>query len=117
VRRIFDKCGVRRFKLKKVLTFDDFAAIVEECEKADPSSFSFRYPVKMDLTGALDGHFTFSVRQFALTMDEVLSVLSGACHSLHEIADARAEVAHEAWCEAMQNNEPPDYEPPDCEAY
>lgn len=111
VRRIFVECGFKTFGSKTVLTFDDFAAIVEEFEKADPSSFSFRYPVKIDLTGTLDGHFTFSVRQFALTMDEVLSTLSGACYGLPEIADSRAEAAHEAGIEAMQNSEPPDYEP------
>jgi hypothetical protein len=111
VRRIFVECGWdETFGSNTAVTFDDFTAIVEEFEKADPSSFSFRYPVKKDLTGALDGHFTFSVRQFALTMDEVLGTLSGACYGLPEIANYRAEAVHEAWCEAMQNSEPPDYE-------
>ena len=40
VRRIFVECGVKTFGSKTVVTFDDFAAIVEEFEKADPSSFS-----------------------------------------------------------------------------
>jgi hypothetical protein len=110
VRRIFVECGWdKTFGSKAAVTFDDFAAIVEEFERADPSSFSFRYPVKKDLTAALDGHFTFSVRKFALTMDEVLNTLSGACDCFTEIADSRAEAAYEA----MQNSEPPDYEPPD----
>jgi hypothetical protein len=113
VRRIFVECGWdKTFGSKAVATFDDFTAIVEEFERADPSSFSFRYPVKTDLiTGALDGHFTFSVRQFALTMDEVLNTLYDACYSLPDIANDQAEAAHEAWCGAMQNSEPPDYEP------
>jgi hypothetical protein len=116
VRRIFVECGWdKTFGSKAAVTFDDFTAVVEEFERADPSSFCFRYPVKKNLTAALDGHFTFSVRQFALTMDEVLSTLSGACDSLPDIANNRAEAAHEAWCEAMQANEPPDYEPPDYE--
>jgi hypothetical protein len=111
VRRIFVECGWdKTFGSKAAITFDDFTAIVEEFEKADPSSFSFRYPVKKDLTGSLGGHFTFSVRQFASTMDEVLSTLSGACDVLPEIADGRAEAAYEAWCEAMQDSEPLDYE-------
>jgi len=112
IRRIFVACGWdKTFGSKAAITFDDFTAIVEEFEKVDPSSFSFRYPVKKNLTGALDGHFTFSVRQFALTMDEVLSTLNGACYALPEIADNQAEAAHEAWCDAMQNSDPPDYEP------
>ena len=84
---------------------------MDEFEKADPSSFSFRYPVKKNLTGALNGHFTFSVRQFALTMDEVLSRLNEACYALPEIADSKAEAAYAAWCEDMQNSDPHDYEP------
>jgi len=116
VRRIFVKCGWdTTFGSKTAITFDDFIAIVEELERADPSSFSFRYPVKKDLTGALDGHFTFSVRQFALTMDEALSTLSGACSCLPDIADNRAEAAYEARCQTMQDYDPPDYEPPDYE--
>jgi hypothetical protein len=79
---------------------------VEQFEKADPSSFSFRYPVKKDITGALDGHFTFSVRQFALTMDEVLNTLYDACYSLPEIANEEARTASEAQCEAMRNSYP-----------
>jgi hypothetical protein len=111
VRRIFVECGWdKTFGSEMAVTFDDFTAIVEEFEKADPSSFSFRYPVKKDLTGALYGHFTFSVRKFASTMDEVLNTLSGACDLLPDIADGRAEAAYEAHCEAMQYYEPPDYE-------
>jgi hypothetical protein len=96
VRRIFVECGWEKtFGSKTAVTFDDFTAIVEEFEKADPSSFSFRYPVKMEITAALDGHFTFSVRQFALTMDEVLNTLYAACYSLPDIANDRAEAAYE----------------------
>ena len=113
VRRIFAECGWdKKFGSGAVATFDDFAAIVEELDKADPKSFSFRYPVKTDLiTGTLDDHFTFNVRQFALTMDEVLNALYDACYSLPDIANDQAEAAHEAWCEAMQDGEPPDCEP------
>jgi hypothetical protein len=106
VRRIFVECGWdKTFGSQAGTTFDDFTAIVQEFERTDPSSFSFRYPVKKDLTGALDGHFTFSVRKFALIMDEVLSILYDACYSLPEIANNRAEAAHGAWCEAMQDRE------------
>ncbi len=107
VRRIFVQCGWdKAFGSKTAVTFDDFTAIVEQFEKADPSSFSFRYPVKKDITGALDGHFTFSVRQFALTMDEVLNTLYDACYSLPEIANEEARTASEAQCDAMRNSYP-----------
>ncbi len=110
VRRMFVECGWEdiAFRSEAAVTFDDFTAIVQEFESADPSSFSFRYPVKKDLTGALHGHFTFSVRKFAATMDEILTTLSEACYSLPEIADYRAEAAYEAHCEAMRYCEPPD---------
>jgi hypothetical protein len=113
VRRIFAECGWdKTFGSKTVTSFDDFTVIVAELDRADPKSFSFRYPVGTDLiTGALDGHFTFSVRQFAFTMDEVLNTLYDACYSLPDIADDQAEAAHEAWCEAMQDGEPPECEP------
>lgn len=112
VQRIFVECGWdETFGAEAVRTFDDFAAIVGEFEKADPLSFSFRYPVKKDLTGALDGHFTFSVRHFASIMDEVLGALSGACDALPEIANSRAEAAYEARCDAMESSDPPDYGP------
>lgn len=113
IRRIFVECGWdKEFGTKSVLTFDDFIALLKEFEKADPSSFCFRYPIKKDLTKALDSHFTFSVRHFASTMDEILEALSGACYALPEEADARAEAAHEAWQANLQYADPPepDYE-------
>jgi hypothetical protein len=109
VRRIFKACGWDEpFAGEAVPTFDDFVAIVEEFEAADPSSFCFRYPIKKDLTKSLDSHFTFSVRQFAIVMDEVLTTLSGACYGLPEIADARAESAYEAQCDEMEYGDPPE---------
>ncbi|MGA2274854.1 MAG: hypothetical protein ABSH00_14955 [Bryobacteraceae bacterium] len=91
VRRVFTECGWDTFGSKAAVTFDDFTAIVEEFERTDPSSVSFRYPVKKkDLAAALDSHFTFSVRRFASIMDEVLDTLSGACDSLPDIANDRA---------------------------
>jgi hypothetical protein len=99
VRRIFVECGWdEAFGSKTAVTFDDLTAVVKEFEETDPSSFCFRYPVKKerDLPATLEGHFTFSVRQFALTMDEVLNTLYDACCSLPEIADNRAEAAHKA---------------------
>jgi len=107
--------AAKTFGSKPAITFDDFTAIVEEFERAGPSPFSFRYPIKKDFTAALDGHFTFSVRRFALTMEEVLSMLSGACDSLPDITNSQAEAAYEPWCEAMQDMGPPDDEPPDYE--
>jgi hypothetical protein len=108
VRRVFVECRWDKdFGTKTALTFDEFTTIVKEFEEADPSAFSFRYPVKKNLTPALDDHFTFSVRAFALTMDEVLNTLYSACCALPEIANAQAEAA----CEAMRDGEPPDYEP------
>jgi hypothetical protein len=112
VRRIFGECGWdRRFGTKTVVTFDDFEAIVKELEEVDQFSFSFRYPVNKNLSAALDDHFTFSLRQFTQTMDEVISTLYDACYVLPNIADQQAEAACEASRDAMQDNEPPDYEP------
>jgi hypothetical protein len=107
IRRIFVECGWdKTFGSKTAVTFDDFTAIVEEFEKADPSSFSFRYPIKNDFTGALNGHFTFSVHQFALTMDEVLNTLYNACYALPDIANEQAREAYEAECEALRHSDP-----------
>ncbi len=112
VRRIFGERGWdKTFGSNAAITYDDFVAIVEEFERADPSSFSFRYPVKKDLTASLNGNFTFSVRRFASIMDEVLNTLSGACYFLSDTANDRAEAAYEAGGEARQNSEPPDYDP------
>jgi hypothetical protein len=47
VRLVFAAVGwVEAFGSGSVRTFDDFTRIVEELEGADPSSFSFRYPIK-----------------------------------------------------------------------
>ena len=103
VRRIFEECEWdKKFGSETVPTFDDFTDIVEEFEKTDPASFSFRYPVKKNLSGALGGHFTFSVRAFAAIMDEILGALSGACDLLDDIANDRARAAYEARCEALE---------------
>jgi len=108
IRGIFVKCGWDKTFGSQTVTFDDFTAIVEEFERADPSSFCFRYPVKKNLTAALDHHFTFSVRKFALTMDEVLGTLSWAGDNLPDIANDQAQANYDACCEAMQNSEHPD---------
>jgi hypothetical protein len=113
IRRIFAECGWdKEFGTGSVKTFDDFIAILDEFEKADPSSFCFRYPINKDLTKTLHSHFTFSVRQFAETMDEILGTLSGACFGLPEEADARAEAAHEMSQAEMEYADPqePDYD-------
>ena len=91
-------------------TFDEFEAVVQEFEQADPGSLSFRYPVKKDLTGAVNGHLAFSVREFARTMDDVLDTLSGAFDCVDEIADNRAQAAYEAHCEDMSQGQPTDFE-------
>ncbi len=84
IRRIFAELGWdKTFGAGNVATFDDFERIVMEFESADPFSNNFRYPIKKNMTGALGGHFTFSVRRFALTMDEVLA---------REAYEARCEV-------------------------
>jgi hypothetical protein len=112
IRRVFVVCGWdKMFGGKTAVTFDDFTAIIEELEEVDPSSFCFRYPVRKDLTGALDHHFTFSVRTFAATMDEILGTLSGACDILPEIANNQAQANYESWCEDIENSEHPDYDP------
>lgn len=110
VRRIFAACGWdNNFGTSEVRTFDDFSVIVQEFEKADPSSFSFRYPTRKNLSAALHSHFTFSVRKFASIMDEILATLSSACDYLAEIANNEAEAKYEAYCEGMSYGEPDDY--------
>jgi hypothetical protein len=89
VRRIFIQCGWDKdFSSNKVTSLDDLTAIVDEFENVDRSSFCFRYPVKKDLTSALGRDFTFSIRRFALTMDDVLKELSGACYALPDIVSS-----------------------------
>jgi hypothetical protein len=116
VRRIFAVCDWEQaFGSAPVLTFDDFTAIVEEFERTDPSSFSFRYPIRKDLTPALGGPFAFSVLKFAQTMDEVLATLSGACDALPEIVRTQAEIADEALQYEHNDTEPVEYDAPDHE--
>lgn len=109
--RIFALCGWEdAFGGKTVATFDDFEAIVNELEKVDPHSAAFRYPIKKDLTGSVADHFTFSVRGFASTMDEVLATLSSACDALPDIAHDLSEANFQARCDAMEHGEHPEYE-------
>lgn len=110
VRRILVECGWDKDFGPNAATFDDFVMIVEEFERADPGSFSFRYPVTKKLKPSLEDHFTFSVRQFAAVMDEMLTALSGACCGLPELADYQAEAAYEARCQALEYADPPEYE-------
>jgi hypothetical protein len=91
IRRIFVACGWdKTFGSKTTVTFDDLTAIVEEFERAGPPS-AFSYPVNKHLTAQLNSHFTFSVRRFASTMNEVLDMLNNACYRLPEIANSHDE--------------------------
>ncbi|HXM60225.1 MAG TPA: hypothetical protein VN950_05170 [Terriglobales bacterium] len=97
VRHIFERFGwEKEFGKDCVSTFDDFEEIVSQLEDIDPGSFSFRYPLDKKLGGTLDSHFTFSVRKFALVMDEVLNTLDGACFCLPERCSALWEADYEA---------------------
>lgn len=69
---------------------------MKELETADPGSFNFRYPLDKKLRGSIGSHFTFSVREFARIMDDVLNTLDGACFCLPDECNARAEADYEA---------------------
>jgi hypothetical protein len=113
VRRIFERFGwEKQFGKDCVSTFDDFEQIVNELEDIDPGSFSFRYPLDKKLSRSLGSHFTFSVREFARIMDDVLNTLDGACFCLPDECNALFETAHEANVQASEHN---DYDHHDCD--
>ncbi|HYM77822.1 MAG TPA: hypothetical protein VE377_17740 [Candidatus Dormibacteraeota bacterium] len=104
VRRIFETYGWQNDFGEQVSTFDDFEEIVNELEDVDTGSFSFRYPLNRELLGSLNSHFTFSAREFARLMDDVLNTLNGACFCLPEEIEARAKAACEALEDAAEYN-------------
>ncbi len=89
----FEQAGMEKGK---------FEQVIAEFEKFDPASYTFRYPIKKDGSASLtEKHFCFSPKQFAETLDPILTELSGACIGLEEykqmLAEAQAEIASEAY--------------------
>ena len=71
--------GIEGFKNKS-----DFENLVQEFEKIDPDSYSFRYPTKTDGKDALPCHFTFNLSEFSHRIDPLLELLDGALSGLDD---------------------------------
>jgi hypothetical protein len=92
VRKIFEALGWENDLGNEVVpTFDAIEKAVAEIEEVDPNSHAFRYPVKKNLEGSVESHFTFSVAEFAERMDAVLRVFAGAYFGLPEKWSAESE--------------------------
>ncbi|MCI0569025.1 MAG: HEPN domain-containing protein [Acidobacteria bacterium] len=58
-------------------SYQDFVELIEELDRIDKSSFSFRYPMDKRGDSTLPEQFTFSLRNFCSRMDALLRVLDG----------------------------------------
>lgn len=74
----------------------EFQRFLEDFEKTDPGSFSFRYPTTTKGDAALPEHFLFNAIEFARKLDPILDLLDGADLGLKEIWDTAAEATYEA---------------------
>jgi hypothetical protein len=115
---VFEAVGWKDAFEQAGLAKGEFEQIIEEFEKFDPRSFTFRYPINKDGSASLaEKHFVFSPKQFVETLDPILKSLSGACSGLEEyLAEARAQAtadAHEYYESEYCDAEHPDLEYPD----
>jgi hypothetical protein len=76
--------------------FSDLQRLVSEVEELDPDSFTFRYPIRKDLTGAVPHHTCVDVLGLARALEPALDLLEGICIWLEEAVqgtlDAKAEL-------------------------
>ena len=71
-------------------SFKHFERLVNDLDKIDPGSYSFRYPINSKGAASLPGHFCFNVRAFAEKLDVLLNLLSGATTWAYEMFQAEA---------------------------
>lgn len=74
----------------------DLRIYLESLETIDPTSFSFRYPMKTDGTASLPHHFRFNVLEFVEKITPLLELLDAALTGLDELFQGRAEAAYNA---------------------
>ena len=84
------------FEIPGMKDLNDFEKFLQNIEKIDPNSFSFRYPTTKKGDAALPEHFSFNVLELCQQLDPILDLLEGADMGLKEEWDVRAEAAFEA---------------------
>jgi hypothetical protein len=92
IKKIFDHMGWEKdFQAIGIDTFDDFKKLIEEIEKIDPGSYSFRYPVTKKGDASLPDEIIFNPIGFGKKMDQVLQFLEGAVFGLKDNLDFKLE--------------------------
>ncbi len=80
--------------IKEFQNFNDIKKLVNDIEKIDPGSYSFRYPIKKNGSSSLPKRFFFNLFDYVDLMDKLLNLLDGACLGL--------EVMFDDMCEAFE---------------
>ena len=72
---------------------EQFREILNELDRVDQRSFSFRYPIDKDGKALLPVHFSFSIATFTSRMDSLLEILDGTVTGVEQAFDNEAEFA------------------------
>jgi hypothetical protein len=102
-----------------IKSYEQCKAVIEDFNKIDRGSYTFRYPVQKmrnnsgEREASVGHHFAFDVQRVACLLDPVLEMLSAAAYTLDHYCDCMCEAIGEAEQEARAYCGSPDYEPPD----
>ncbi len=91
---------------------DDLASIedvVEQLSDIDPKSSAFRYPVDTGMNPSLPGITNINIRQVGDVIDCIAPLLDGSSYEIEEHLGIKQEMQADAYQEAAQYAEPPDY--------
>lgn len=91
--------------------FDDTEDVIKQLHGLDQGSYTFRYPVDSNMNPTLPSDLKYiNVKQVSEVIGKIAPFLDGNSYAIEEFLDTKHEIQAEAYQEAMQNAEPPDYE-------
>jgi hypothetical protein len=68
-----------------------FLDLINEWDRVDQGSFSFRYPMDKAGASSLSDHFSFSLNAFCRRMDSLFTVLDGSVTAVEQALEAELE--------------------------
>ena len=97
IKTIFDAVDWEwELDIEGISSEEEFQKFLEDFEKIDPNSISFRYPTSKNGKATLPKHFVFDVIDFSKKLDPILNLFDGATTGLEELWQAGAEATYEA---------------------
>lgn len=100
LRKVFSQVGwTWDLDVEGIRSFGEIEELLRDFDSIDEGSYAFRYPVGTKGEDSVPHHFAVNIPHFCDRMDQLLSVLDGACIDLRRIRHSMLENAYNACSE------------------